>query len=133
MSVANIFYQKALQQKGKEEVNESDFRYPGPKPQSKETAIVMLADSTEAASRSLKDPTVSRIKGMVNFIIRDRFSASELDECPLTLRDLNKIGESFQQILIGIFHARIEYPDQEEKIFKKADKKAKEKVLEPVN
>lgn len=132
-SLTNIFYQKALQQKGEKEVNESDFRYPGPKPQTKETAIVMLADAVEAASRSLKDPTVSRIKGMVNFIIRERFRQSELDDCPLTLRDLNKIGESFQKIIIGIFHARIEYPDQEEKVFKKSDRKLKEKILDPSN
>ncbi|MBN1348539.1 HDIG domain-containing protein [candidate division KSB1 bacterium] len=131
--VANVFYKKAIDQKGGKDVNESDFRYPGPKPQSKETAIVMLADAVEAASRSLKDPTVSRIQAIVNSITRDRFLSSELDECPLTLRELNKIGESFQNILIGIFHARIEYPDQDEKFFKKGDKAPKEKLSEPAN
>lgn len=121
-NLMNPFYKKAIEQSnGKEkEVNEANFRYPGPRPGSKETGIVMLADSIEAASRTLKDPTVSRIQAMVEAIIRERFSQSELDECPLTLRDLHKIGESFQKILIGIFHARIEYPDQEEKFFKKS-------------
>jgi putative nucleotidyltransferase with HDIG domain len=120
-NLMNPFYQKAIKQnKNKENsVNESNFRYPGPRPKSKETGIVMLADSIEAASRTLKDPTVSRIQAMVNSIIRERFSQSELDECPLTLSDLHKIAESFQKFLIGIFHARVEYPDQEEKFFRK--------------
>lgn len=115
------FYQKAIKQNKNDAslVNESNFRYPGPRPKTKETGIVMLADSIEAASRTLKEPTVSRIQAMVNSIIRERFSQSELDECPLTLSDLHKIAESFQKFLIGIFHARVEYPDQEEKYFRK--------------
>jgi len=120
-SLMNPFYKKAIEQnktKG-DEINESSFRYPGPRPKSKETGIVMLADAIEAASRTLKDPTVSRIQAMVNSIIRERFTQSELDECPLTLSDLHKIGEQFQKFLIGMFHARVEYPDQEEKFFRR--------------
>lgn len=120
-NLMNPFFQKAIKQNkdSTKSVNEANFRYPGPRPKTKETAIVMLADSIEAASRTLKDPTVSRIQAMVNSIIRERFSQSELDECPLTLADLHKIAESFQKFLIGIFHARVEYPDQEEKFFRK--------------
>lgn len=111
-SVISFFYAKALE-KNDTEVNDIDFRYPGPRPRTRETGIVMLADSVEAASRALKDPTVSRLKGMVNGIIDDRYRNCELDDCPLTFRDLNHIKESFVQILTGVFHGRIEYPDQE--------------------
>lgn len=115
------FYQKALNlNNGKDtKVNESNFRYPGPRPKTKETGIVMLADAVEAASRTLRDPTTSRIQAMVDSIIRDRFSQSELDESPLTLSELHIIGKNFQKFLVSIFHARIEYPDQEDKFFRK--------------
>ncbi|MCI0515768.1 HDIG domain-containing protein [candidate division KSB1 bacterium] len=120
-NLMNPFYQKALRQFNPkdQQVTEAIFRYPGPRPQTKETGIVMLADAIEAASRSLRDPSVSRIAAMVHAIVHERFIQSELDECPLTLSELNKIGESFQKVLIGIYHARLEYPDQEEKFFRK--------------
>lgn len=111
-TLIKFFYKKALEQSEGGEISESDFRYPGPKPQSKETGIVMLADAVEAASRTLKDPSVNRLQTLVNNIIDDRFKNCELDESPLTLRDLNAIQEAFVQILTGIFHGRIEYPDQ---------------------
>lgn len=110
----SYFFQKALDNSENGDVSETDFHYPGPRPLTRETAIVMLADSVEATSRALKDPSVSRIKGMVNKIVNERFRSGELDNCPLTLRDLNKISEAFQKILFGIFHGRIEYPEIEE-------------------
>ncbi|NQT25514.1 HDIG domain-containing protein [candidate division KSB1 bacterium] len=113
-SVMAFFYQKALNKKLAEEVNETDYRYPGPLPQSKEAAIVMLADSIEAASRTLKEPTHSRLKGLIEDLVDERFQAGELDQSPLTLRDLQRIKESFLIILAGIFHARVEYPEIEE-------------------
>ncbi len=116
------FYQKSLEQNSDEEIEESNFRYPGPRPKSKETGIVMLADAVEATSRTLKDPSVSRIRGMVISIVQNRFQESELDECPLTLRDLTKITESFETVLLGTFHGRIEYPDQEEKLIPTKEK-----------
>ncbi len=112
-ALMNFFYQKALEKNDQNEVSQSEFRYPGPKPQTKETAIVMLADAVEAASRTLKDPKPSRIKNRVEQIIDERFKSGELDEAPLTLKDLSKISNAFQKILIGIFHGRIEYPGQE--------------------
>ncbi len=115
-TLISYFYNKAKEVSEGKEVNEDDFRYPGPKPQSKETGIVMLADAVEAACRSLKDPSVSRIRSVVNAIIDDRFKNCELDESPLTLRDLNQIQEAFVKILTGIFHGRVEYPDQEKKL-----------------
>ncbi len=113
------FYQKALEQSSEDSVSENNFRYPGPRPQTIETAIVMLADGIEAASRTMKNPPPNRIKGMVEQFIDERFKSGELDESPLTLKDLSKISEAFQKILIGIFHGRIEYPDPVDKNNKK--------------
>jgi hypothetical protein len=115
-SLITYFYQKAKERmvaKGKKsaEVDEENFRYPGPKPQTKEAGLVMLADMVEAASRSLVDPTPSRIKGMVQKIMNKAFSDGQLDECELTLKDLNEIAKSFNKTLSGIFHQRIEYPE----------------------
>ncbi len=113
-SIMDFFFQKALNLMAENEaVNEEDYRYPGPKPQSKESAIVMLADAVEAASRALKQPTHSRLKGLIEDLVDERFKEGELDESPLTLRDLEKIKEAFLTILAGTFHTRIEYPDHE--------------------
>ncbi|MBI5583109.1 MAG: HDIG domain-containing protein [Deltaproteobacteria bacterium] len=108
----SFFYQKALELKGGDPaaVSMEDFRYPGPKPQTKEAGLVMLADAIEAASRTLVDPTPARIQGLVHRIINDTFSDGQLDECEITLKDLNRIAVSFNKILNGIFHHRIEYP-----------------------
>jgi putative nucleotidyltransferase with HDIG domain len=114
-SIMEFFYQKAITQKAADEdVNEEDYRYPGPKPQTKESAIVMLADAVEAASRTLKQPTHSRLKGLIEDLVDERFKDGELDEAPVTLRDLEKIKEAFLTILAGTFHTRVEYPDQEQ-------------------
>lgn len=129
-NLITFFYQKALEKSDGEEISESSFRYPGPKPKTKETGIVMLADAIEAASRTLKDPSPSRIRGMVISIVQDRFRESELDDCPLTLRELTKIIESFETVLLGTFHARIEYPDQDEKLIPVKEKRIKEKNVE---
>ena len=115
-SLISFFYEKAKEQSGKKgvrsfNVEEKDFRYPGPKPQTKEAGLVMLADVVEATSRTLADPTVARIQGMVQKIINKVFSDGQLDECELTLKDLNEIAKSFNKILSGIFHYRIEYPE----------------------
>ncbi len=113
-SLIKFFYNKALELKKqglKEDIDEKDFRYPGPKPQTKEAGIVMLADVVEAASKSLQDPTPARIKGLVKKMVDSYYNDGQLDECELTLKDLNKIKEVFTKILTGIFHQRIEYPD----------------------
>ncbi len=115
-SLISIFYHKAKErmlQKGDKsvEIKEEDFRYPGPKPQTKEAGLVMLADMVEAASRSLKDPTPARIQGMVQTIINKAFSDGQLDECELTLKDLHEIAKSFNTTLSGIFHHRVQYPE----------------------
>jgi putative nucleotidyltransferase with HDIG domain len=111
-SLISFFYQKAKEKENPEmeSINEDDFRYPGPKPQTKEAGIVMLADSVEAASRALTDPTPSRIKSLVQRITNNIFLDGQLEECELTLKDLQKIQESFDRILTAIFHQRIDYP-----------------------
>ena len=112
----SYFYQKAREQSEKKggkssPVEQEDFRYPGPKPQTKEAGLILVADTVEAASRTLVDPTPARIKGMVQKIINNVFSDGQLDECELTLKDLNQIAKSFTKTLGGIFHSRIEYPE----------------------
>jgi len=113
-TLMSFFYSKAKESGSNGDLNEDDFRYPGPRPNSRETAIVMLADSIEAASRTLDDPKPSRIRNMVKRIINDKFQAGELSHSELTMHDLGLIEESFVNMLIGVFHARIDYPQKEE-------------------
>lgn len=110
--LVTYFYHQALEKKVQQEkeVSEEGFRYPGPKPQTKESAVVMLADSVEAASRTLPSPTPQRLKELVRKIINNKFIDRQLDECNLTLEEINKIADSFVKILTGIYHSRIEYP-----------------------
>lgn len=91
-------------------IKEDDFRYPGPKPQSKEAAIIMMADSVEAAVRSIQEPTLEKIEEMVNNIIKDKLNSNQLNECDLTFKDLEIIKSCFLKVLKGIYHHRIEYP-----------------------
>jgi cyclic-di-AMP phosphodiesterase PgpH len=107
-----FFYNRALEMQDEDidEVHEGEFRYPGPKPQFREAALIMLADSIEAASRSLDEPTPVRLQNIVKNIIQRKFMDGQLDECNLTLKDLTIIEESFIRILLGIYHQRIDYP-----------------------
>ncbi len=111
-SLVYYFYRRALENfEETPEIEEEGFRYPGPKPNKKETAIVLLADSVEAASRTLKEPTPAKIEELVHKIINNKFIDGQLDECDLTLRDLEKIAKIFIRILVSIYHARITYPE----------------------
>lgn len=118
-SLISFFYKKALDAREKSQstkgaelppINIDDYRYPGPKPQTKEAGLVMLADVVEAACRSLTEPTPARIKGLVNKLINNIFIDGQLDECELTLKDLHFIAKHFNQILATVHHKRIEYP-----------------------
>ncbi|MCD3233155.1 HD family phosphohydrolase [Clostridium botulinum] len=112
-SLVKYFYITAKNNSEKpEEVKEEDFRYQGPIPESKEVAILMLADSVEAAVRSISEPTKGKIEEMVNNIIKARLNEGQLDNCDLTLKDLEKIRKSFLKTLSGIYHQRIEYPTE---------------------
>jgi putative nucleotidyltransferase with HDIG domain len=108
-TVMAFFYAKALEQDPT--TPDHDYRYPGPKPQSKETAVVMMADSIEGASRSLSSPTPARLRGLVNKIVDQRLHEGQLDECGLSLADLAKVREAYLQVLTGIFHVRVAYPE----------------------
>jgi putative nucleotidyltransferase with HDIG domain len=109
-STVSFFYEKALELDTHKQVQEKDFCYPGPRPQTKENAIIMLADSVEAASRSLSTSSQKMLRTLVKKIIHDKFASSQLDECNLTFQDLDLIIEGFMPVLQGIFHTRIEYP-----------------------
>jgi len=113
-SLATYFYRQALESEGGK-VNEEDFRYPGPKPQTKETAIVMLADSCEAAMRAERPDSLDGIEELMRKVIDSKMWNGQLDECDLTLRDLDEIRAAFVKILQGVFHPRIKYPEEIEK------------------
>ncbi len=112
-TVLETFYNRAIEL-GVENVRRDDFRYDGPKPQTKEAGILMLADSIESAARTLSERTPSRVRQLVRRIVQQKFSAGELDECPLTLRDLHGIEDAFIPVLMGTLHGRVEYPWQKE-------------------
>ena len=109
-SLIQYFYRKAKEE-ADGEVSEEDYRYPGPKPQSRETAICMLADGVEAASRALPDPSHAHLKGLVQRMINKAFTDGQLDACDLTLKDLNAIAQAFLLRLTAFYHHRPEYPD----------------------
>lgn len=116
----DYFYRKALMLADSsddetkiDEINDQDYRYPGPKPQTKETGILMLADSIEAAARTLDDPSPQKLEVLIDDLFKKRFEEGELDECPLTLKDLTKIKKAFLGVLVGIYHGRVKYPEDE--------------------
>jgi putative nucleotidyltransferase with HDIG domain len=118
-TVANYFYNKAKflcseSEDDSQMPQESDFRYPGPKPQSREAGIVMMADACEAATRSIADPTPSKIQSMVQSIIQKRFLEEQFTDCDLTQKDLKLIEDTFVRTLTSLYHHRIEYPGQKQ-------------------
>ncbi|GAK39642.1 HDIG domain-containing protein [Paenibacillus urinalis] len=112
----HYFYHKALKQAEEAGVEpdftEEDFRYPGPKAQSKEAAIVGIADSVEAAVRSLRKPTVDQVESMIEKIVKSRLDDHQLNDCDLTMRELDIISRTLKETVMGIFHSRIEYPEE---------------------
>jgi len=110
-SLTKYFYSRALEEDRDGSISPDSFRYEGPKPQTKEVALVMLADSVEAAIRSLQEPTEAKIRDMVKKIIKDKLNDGQLEACDLTFKDLDTITQSFCTILEGVYHKRIEYPE----------------------
>lgn len=113
-TIITFFYEKAKELYGEENVNPDDYRYPGPKPRTKETAIVMLADGCESAVRSITEPDQQKVDNMINNIVNARIKEGQLDEAPITFRDITIIKDSVKTILLGQYHKRIKYPKQEE-------------------
>ncbi|MCS7234610.1 MAG: HDIG domain-containing protein [Armatimonadota bacterium] len=109
-SLMAYFYHRAVEQQ-QGPVDPEAFRYEGPKPQTREAAIVMLADSVEAAARSVQNPTPERIRDLVRRIVHERLEDGQLDECDLTFRDLERITQVFTRLLVSMFHPRLEYPE----------------------
>ena len=108
-SLVSYFYNEALKEEGAENVNEEQFRYPGPKPNTKETAILMIADAVESAVRAAKNPSNEEIDAIINKIIKERLNDGQLSDSPLTLKDLKTIAETFSRMLRGMHHKRIKY------------------------
>ena len=122
-TLAAYFYFKAKKTDKTESVKQEDFRYPGPRPSTKEAAVVMLADSVEAAIRSMIEKTEGKMEGMVRKIIKDKLDDGQLDLCDLTLKDLDMIAKAFMRVFGGYFHEREEYPEM--KIIKKPQDEGK--------
>ena len=110
----SYFYDKAKKLYGDEKVDKKDYQYPGPKPNTKETTIVMLADGCESAVRSIEEPDPVKVENLIDNIIESRVADGQLDNSPITFNDLNKIKEAFISILVGQHHKRIRYPKQDE-------------------
>jgi hypothetical protein len=118
----DFFYSKALELAREsddetkiDEIKEQDYRYPGPKPQTRETGIMMLADAIEAAVRTIEEPTPQRITDLVDDVVKRRVGEGELDDCPLTLQDITKVKEAFANVLVGVYHTRVKYPEVEQR------------------
>lgn len=111
-SLVSYFYNEALKQEGEEAVKEEQFRYPGPKPNTKETAILMIADAVESAVRAAKNPTSEEIDSIIDKIIKERLNDGQLEDSPLTLKDLKTIAETFSRMLRGMHHKRIKYHNE---------------------
>ena len=131
-SLAAYPYHLAVQQEGEDQVNEADYRYPGPKPSTREAGLVMLADAVEAAARTLVNPDREMIEELVERIVSGKVEDGQLDNCPLTFADLTAIKRSFVNTLVGMFHQRIRYPEQLEEDEEEQDEEDR-KQQEPVS
>ena len=124
--LVTYFYNEAIKEDGTESVNEEQFRYAGPKPNMKETAILMLADAIEATVRSLKNPTAEDIENVIDKTVVDRLNDGQLSDCPLTLKDIKTIVATFNRILRGMMHERIKYQEMDKNIDADLEKKIKQ-------
>ncbi len=128
-SVIQYFYNEAKEKDPT--LSPEDFAYPGTPPSTRESAVVMLADTVEAACHTLKNPSIPRLESFITTLVNAKIEAHQLDNCDLTYRDISKIKDAFVQILAGFYHSRIEYPDQQDPDSSKAEEKAapKEKAV----
>ena len=120
-TLVEYFYNRALQQQAEKSddeagpgIDEADFRYPGPKPQTTESAVLMLADTVESASRALREPAPSRIESLVFEIAKKKLEDGQFDQCPLTIKQLKTIQHSLVKSLNAMYHARVQYPEKQQ-------------------
>ena len=130
-SLVSYFYNEALKEEGEENVNEEQFRYPGPKPNMKETAILMIADAVESAVRAAKNPSNEEIDAIIAKIIKERLNDGQLSDSPLTMKDLKVISETFSRMLRGMHHKRIKYHNDLVQELDKNNKLAQELIAPP--
>lgn len=123
-TLVSYFYRQACDEQGEKAVDKEAFRYPGPRPQTPETAILLLADGVEATARANRPATTDEIDQLVRTVINRRLTEGQLDDCDLTLRDLNQIREAFVHILKGIYHPRIKYPQEAQPVRTIAEREA---------
>ena len=128
-SLIRFFWEKGKEQadEDKKEIREEDFRYDGPLPQTKETGILLLADTIEASSRAMKDPNYQKLENLIDKMVDDRVNKGQLSNTPLTFQDLSTIKKTFLNILVGIYHSRVEYPEEEDQGQKQQKAKRKPK------
>ncbi|NTW50627.1 MAG: HDIG domain-containing protein, partial [Chlorobiales bacterium] len=112
-TMMHYFYDKEKNLEDEDQIKDDNFRYPGPKPQSKETAIVMLADGVEASVRSLTEPTEESIRKITETVVEKRLDEGQFSECPITFAEINMVKESFIKTLMAAYHKRIKYPGQQ--------------------
>jgi putative nucleotidyltransferase with HDIG domain len=124
-TLIKFFWEKAKKEADadKKEIREEDFRYDGPRPHTKETGIMLLADCIEASSRAMKDPNYQKLENLIDKMIDDRVNDGQLSKTPLTFQDISAIKETFLNILVGIYHSRVEYPDDEKDTSKQEEQK----------
>ncbi len=117
-TMVSFFYNQAIQSEDIKDVEgaKEEFRYPGPKPHFKESGIIMMADSIEATSRSLEKPTLSKLEAIVNRIVREKIEDNQLDDCPLSLKEIDQIKDAFMKIFKGMYHNRVDYQDELDKM-----------------
>ncbi|MDZ7822507.1 MAG: HDIG domain-containing protein [Candidatus Marinimicrobia bacterium] len=123
----DYFYQKAKEESGDATINESEFSYPGPKPRTKETGLLMIVEAVEAAVRSLPKPNAKKIEAKIDDIINKRLYTGQLNECPLNFADLTKIKKAIYPMLVGLYHDRLPYPEDKEEKGGKSRTKDKKK------
>lgn len=113
-SLVSFFYSQAIQNEDAKDIDaiKNEFRYLGPKPQSKESVIVMLADSLEAAMRSMEKPTPAKIEGLISKILKEKIDDTQLDDCPLTLHEVDTVRKTFLEFIKGIYHSRLDYEEE---------------------
>jgi cyclic-di-AMP phosphodiesterase PgpH len=131
-SLIKYFYGRAKDRAEGEEIDEKDFRYDGPIPYTKEQGIILLADGIEAASRAMKEPNYNKLENLIDRLVDDHIQDGQLNNCPLTFKQIDTIKKAFLNILVGVYHSRIEYPEDKKKREKESEAESISEAKKPV-